>query len=398
MYTLLMQCMGHGRSEATELKILCKRTDLSKGLATVTHAVSARSTLAVLNNILITTEDDTIRLSATNLEVAITCTVPAKVDGQGTTTVPAKLLSDFVNALSVGDVELHSLPGDTHGLRIRGGSSEANIRGMDPTEFPAIAQTEISTDATVIEAGELRSMIAMTTFAAATDDARPVFTSVLTRIHNGKITMASADTFRLAVRSASLSSTLTLDDMLIPARSLNELAKILPSDGSVAIYVANDRSKAIFRMPGVEMTTQLLEGQFPNFEAILPKVLTTRVVMQTDQLRAAAKVAALFARNESSTNTVRVTVTPGNEGLTPGVVTLQATSDELGDATGTVDATVDGNEVTILFNIKYLNDVLAIIGTPEVVCELNTPQTPGVIKPLGNDDYIYVIMPLYSRN
>lgn len=392
-----MRNMDHGRSEATELKILCKRTDLSKGLATVTHAVSARSTLAVLNNILIATEGDIIRLSATNLEVAITCTVPAKVDGQGTTTVPAKLLNDFVNALSVGDVELHSLPGDAHGLRVRGGGSEANIRGMDPTEFPAISQVETSSDAIIIDAGELRSMIAMTTFAAAADDARPVFTSVLTRVRDGKIIMASADTFRLAVRSAVLNTNLSLADMLIPARSLNELAKILPADGSVELIVATDRSKAIFRMPGIEMTTQLLEGQFPNFEAILPKSHTTRVVMQTDQLRAAAKVAALFAKNESSTNTVRVSVTPGKEGLTPGVVTLQATSDELGDATGTVDATVDGNEVTILFNIKYLNDVLTIIGTPEVVCELNTPQTPGAIKPLGSDDYVYVIMPLYSR-
>jgi DNA polymerase III subunit beta len=121
------------------------------------------------------------------------------------------------------------------------------------------------------------------------------------------------------------------------------------------------------------------------------------VVIPTDKLRAAAKVASLFAKSESASNTVKVAVTPGQEGLTPGVVTLQATNDELGDSTGTVDATVDGPAVNILFNIKYLSDVLAVIDTPEITLELKSSQSPGLVRPLGNDDYLYVIMPLYSR-
>ena len=380
------------------MKITCKRQDLSKGLATVSHAVSTRSTLPVLANLLITTEGDHIRLSATNLEIGITCRVPARVESEGSTTVPAKLLNDFVSALEAGEVELAPLPGGQHGVRVRAGTSEANIRGMDPTEFPAIPNIEDGATSITVDAAELRGLIAQTTFAAAADDARPIFTGILTRIRDEQLTCASADTFRLAVRSTALPGAKSeASDLLIPARTLNELAKIIPSEGVVEIFTTAARNQVVFRAPGIEMVSHLIEGQFPNFEAIIPKTYSTRVVMPTDRLRAAAKVAALFAKNESASNTVRVTVTPGQEGLTPGVVTLQATNDEIGDATGTVDATVDGPEVTILFNIKYLNDVLAVITTPEVVLELSTAQLPGVVKPMGIDNYTYVIMPLYSR-
>ncbi|HKD75203.1 MAG TPA: DNA polymerase III subunit beta, partial [Ktedonobacterales bacterium] len=251
----------------------------------------------------------------------------------------------------------------------------------------------------IVDAGELRAMIAQTTFAAAVDDARPIFTGILTRIHDGKMTFASADTFRLAVRSTALPGTADITgDLLIPARTLNELAKIIPTEGNVEIFTTSARNQILFRAPGVEMVSHLIEGQFPNFEAIVPKSFSTRVVMPTDRLRAASKIAALFAKNEAASNTVKVAVTPGQEGgLTPGVVTLQATNDELGDATGTVDATVDGPEVNILFNIKYLNDVLAVISTPEIALELDTAQKPGVVRPMGADNYTYVIMPLYSR-
>lgn len=364
----------------------------------VGHAVSTRSTLPVLANLLLVTEGDHVRLSATNLEIAITCRIPARVEEEGSTTVPAKLLTDFVNALESGDIELGPLPGGTQGVRVRGGTSEANIRGMDPGEFPAIPQIEGSEKPLVLDVGELRSMITQTTFAAATDDARPIFTAVLARVEGGKLIFAAADTFRLAVRTTDLpGQDGRSETLLIPARTLNELSKIIPAEGSVEVFTATATSQVVFRAPGVELVSRLIDGQFPNFEAIVPKEMTTRVVMPTDKLRSAARVAALFAKSEASSNTVKVAITPGQDGLTPGVVTLQATNDELGDSTGTVDATVDGPAVNILFNIKYLNDVLAVIDTPEVTLELKTSQSPGLVKPLGNEQYLYVIMPLYSR-
>ncbi len=380
------------------MKINCKRQELSRGLAMVGHAVATRSTLPVLANLLLVTEGDHVRLSATNLEIAITCRVAAQVEEEGSTTIPAKLLTDFVNALESGEIELGPLPGGTPGVRVRGGTSEANIRGMDPGEFPAIPQIEGAEKPLVLDVGELRSMITQTAFAAAQDDARPVFTAVLARARDGKLIFAAADTYRLAVRTTALPGAEDRsEDLLIPSRTLNELSKIIPPEGTVEVFTASARNQLVFRAPGVEMVSHLIEGQFPNFEAIIPKSFGTRVVIPTDKLRAAAKVASLFAKSESASNTVKVAVTPGQEGLTPGVVTLQATNDELGDSTGTVDATVDGPAVNILFNIKYLSDVLGVIDTPEITLELNSAQAPGLVRPLGNDGYLYVIMPLYSR-
>lgn len=380
------------------MKITCKQSELSKGLATAGHAVSTRSTLPVLANILLTTEGDHVRLSATNLEIAITCQVPAQVHEAGSTTVPAKLLTDFVNALGAGEVELSPLPGGAQGLRVRGGRSEANIRGMDPGEFPVIQRIEGEHAPVVIDAVELRSMINQTTYSAAADDARPIFTAVATRVRDSVMTFASADTFRLAVRSTTLpGADNKIGDLLIPARSLNELGKILPSEGSVELFVTPNRSQVMFRAPGIEMVSSLIEGQFVNYDAIVPKSHQTRVVLATSALRDAVKRTSLFARTESAGNIVRVSVTPGQEGLTPGVVTLQATNDEFGDATSTLDAVVDGPGLEVLFNVKYISDMLGVIDTPEVVMELNTAQSPGVLKPNGTQAYTYIVMPLHAR-
>ncbi len=380
------------------MKFNCKQSELSKGLATVGHAVSTRSTLPVLANLLLTIEGDHLRLSATNLEIAITCLVPAQVQEGGSTTVPAKLLTDFVNALGPGEVELSPLPGGIHGLRVRGGRSEANIRGMDPSEFPVIQRLDGEGGAAILDCGELRSMISQTAFAAATDDARPIFTGVFMRVRDSRLTFAAADTFRLAVRYTEVPGVDNrFGELLIPARSLNELAKVLPTEGNVEMFISPARNQAMFRAAGVEMTANLIEGQFVNYEAIMPKSHQTRVVIPTAAMRDAVKRTSLFARTESAGNIVRITVTPGNEGLTPGVVTLQATNDEFGDATSTVDAVVDGPGLDILFNIKYVSDMLAVIDAPELVLELNTAQQPGVLKPQGTQAYSYIVMPLHSR-
>ena len=169
-------------------------------------------------------------------------------------------------------------------------------------------------------------------FSAATDDARPVFTGVLTRVRNERLTMAGADSFRLAVATVELPGAPTQGDVLIPAHALKTLRSILPAEGSATMTITSNRNQALFRASDVEMVTNLIAGQFPNFEAILPKSHSTRVTLPTDQFKQAAKTTTLFARD--SANIVRLKVEAGEPGgLTPGVVTLQATADEVGDTT-----------------------------------------------------------------
>ena len=381
------------------MKLSCKQQDLAKGLAIVGHAVSTRSTLPILSHILLATDGDGLRLSATNLEIGITCRVPASVQQEGRTTVPARLFTDFVGSLAPAGVDLTLQP-DSQNVKVVGQRSQATIRGMDPGEFPSIPTIDADEAAVTLDCADLRSMIALTAFAAATDDARPVFTGVLARIQGSRLTFAAADSFRLAVARTDLpSGDAPTGDVLIPARTLTELARILPTEGSVQMRVTTNRNQVLFQAGDVLLVSNLIAGQFPNFEAILPKSRSTRSAPDTAEVRQAAKTAALFAN--TSANIVRLKVGAGESGgLTPGSLTLEATAEEMGDTTSTLAASVDGPGLEIIFNVKYLTDVLGVIDTPTVALEFNSPQQPGVVKPIPNGDnddkYVYVIMPMHN--
>jgi DNA polymerase III subunit beta len=378
------------------MKITCKQQDLAKGLSVVGHAVSTRTTLPILSHILLATEGDQLRLSATNLDIGITCHIPAQVKDEGMTTVPAKLFTDLITNLPPASIEL-ALAVETQSLKVSSQRSQATIRGMDPADFPAIPSAEGGEPPVSLDTATLREMINQTTFAAATDDARPVFTGVLARVQSNTLTFASADSFRLALRRESLPGASTSGDVLIPARALNELARILPAEGSVQMLVTPNRNQVLFEAEGIKLVSSLIVGQFPNFESILPKNYATRAAINTADFRQAAKRVALFARDSS--NIVRLRIDAGeNGGITPGTVTLAANADDLGDAMEPLVAAVDGAGLEVIFNVKYLTDVLAVIDTEEVALELNSPDKPGVVKPNGasSGEYLYIIMPMHN--
>ena len=215
------------------MKITCKQQDLSRGLLAVSHAVSSRSTLPILSNILLTTDQGRLKLSATNLEIGINCWVDAQIHEDGTTTVPAKLLTEFVSSLPQAPVDI-AVAEDSNTLNVKSLGSNANIKGMDASEFPLIPSAEGGEPPVALDAVLLKEMIAEVAFAAADDDSRPVLTGVLVQVGGEKITFAAADAFRLAVRVAPLpGDDHPRGDILIPARTLTELARILPSEGFV---------------------------------------------------------------------------------------------------------------------------------------------------------------------
>lgn len=376
------------------MKVICKQQDLNRGLSAVSHAVSNRSTLPILANILLATDHGRLKLSATNLEIGINCWVEAEIVEEGTTTVPAKLITDFVNSLPVASVEI-TVPEDGHTMSVKSLRSNANIKGMDAAEFPQIPSNEGGEPPVMLDAVLLKEMIAEVAFAAADDDSRPVLTGVLVQVSDEKITFAAADAFRLAVRVADLPGDgHPRGDILIPARTLTELARILPAEGPVEMIVTPNRSQVLFHTPSLDLVSRLIEGAFPNFRAIIPKESTTHAVVETKEFSAAVRSASLFARDSS--NIARVKVNPtGEDGQETGVITIEATAEDLGDNVSTVNATVDGPELQIIFNVKYLADVLASIGTPEVSLEASSATKPGVLKPIGSNDCTYVIMPMH---
>ncbi|MBV9021991.1 MAG: DNA polymerase III subunit beta [Chloroflexi bacterium] len=380
------------------MKVTCKQQDLNRGLSVVAHAVSNRSTLPILANVLLATDQGRLRLYATNLEIGINCWVDAEVHEEGSTTVPAKRITDFVGSLPQADVDL-SVPTDSHTVSVRSLRSSANIEGMDPAEFPLSPTTEGSEEPVTLDATQLKEMIEQVAFAAADDDSRPVFTGVLVQVNNQKITFAAADAFRLAVRAAPLADDSTMrNDILIPARTLTELARILPSEGTVQMIVTPNRSQVLFHSENIDLLSRLIEGTFPNFYQIIPKEHSTRAIVDTKEFAAAVRSVTPFARDSSNITRVKIANADDTE---QGTVTIEATAEDVGSGVSTINATVEGQEQQIIFNVKYLSDVLAVIDTPEVAVEVTSAARPGVIKPWKSDeapiDYTYVIMPMSTN-
>jgi DNA polymerase-3 subunit beta len=366
--------------------------NLAKGLGVVGRAVSTRSTLPVLANVLLATEGGRLKLSATNLEIVITCWVGAKVEEQGSITVPARTLNDLVNSLPEERVDLE-LDKSTRTLHLSCARTEANIKGISAEEFPVVPEPGEDTRYK-IETAMLKKMISQVAFAAATDDARPTLTGVLTRIEGKELSMAATDGFRLSVKSIQLPEAAPEPfEVIIPARALNELARIVDeSVEEVHIEMPEGRNQVIFDMDNIVLVTQLVEGNFPDYRPVIPGRHTTRTILNAGDFAQACKVAEIFARESS--HTARVRVEPGNE-LMPGYASITATSAETGDNVAQIDATVEGDEVEIAFNVRYMSQVLGVMDSPQVALETTRSTEPGVLKPVGDDSFLHIIMPMH---
>jgi len=364
--------------------------NLARGLSVVSRAVSARNTLPVLANVLLKTEDAGLKLTATNLEIGVTYWVPGMIDTDGATTVPARLLTDIVNSLPAGDrVDLELQGAAT--LRIRSGRFETHVKGIDADDFPAIP-TAGERPTTRVSQKVLKQALEETAFAAASDEARPILTGVLARFEGDRLTLAAADNYRIAVKTVALMDPVEDTAVVIPARSLNELIRILAdTDDSVDIVLSSARNQILFHMEGVDLVSRLIDGQFPPYQNVLPKAHTTRAVLEREDLLKAVRLAALIA--SSSANIVKLQVgVDGDAGVT---VTANA---EVGDNEGRVEAQVDGDGTTIAFNARYLTDVLDKVHAEQFALELNGPLSPGVFRPLGDDTYVHVVMPVRTAS
>jgi len=373
------------------MKVSCLQENLAKGLSVVSRAVAARSTLPVLGNILLATEDGRLRLSATNRELALTCWVGAKIEEEGSVTVPAKTFVDLVNTLPQDMVSLNLIT-RTQTVNLSCGRTQAHIKGIDAQEFPFIPSADLD-NALQLNVDDFREMINQVTFAAATDEARPILTGVLAKIEGGQMTLAASDGFRIAVRNAHLSSPANEPvNAIIPARALMELGRVITADEPVYMSLLSARGQVVFHHGSVEVVSQLIEGTFPDYTAIIPKSYLTRTVLPTEEFRKACKTSDIFAREAA--HTARLKIKPGGD-LTPGHMTISATSAETGDNVAEMDATVDGQGLEIAFNVKYLADALNVIETPNVALETATATSPGLLRPVGREDYLYVVMPMH---
>lgn len=374
------------------MKCSVLQENLAHGLNIVSRAVSPRSTLPVLANVLVATDEGRLRLSATNLELGITCWIGAKIEEEGSTTVPARTFTELVSTLSEKNVDM-ALSVRTQTLNVKCGASNTDLKCIDSQEFPPMPAVD-DAEGIPFEVSLLKEMIQQVAFAASTDEARPILTGVLIEVKDGDITMAAADGFRLSVRKAELPTPAPRQvSAVVPARALTELARII-TDGeqTVTMILPAGRGQVIFRLKDVELVSQLIEGAFPDYEQIIPRSYQTRTVLSSFAFAKACKQAEIFAREGSLI--ARVNISPGDE-MAPGAVDISGHSEETGYSQTRIDATVEGDPLLIAFNVRFLREALEAIKTPNVALETTHETSPGVIRPVGEDNFLHVIMPMH---
>ncbi|MFQ5578609.1 MAG: DNA polymerase III subunit beta [Anaerolineae bacterium] len=376
------------------MKLSCLQENLAKGLGIVGRSVSPRSTLPVLANVLLATDNGRLKLSTNNLEIGINCWLGAKIQEEGSITIPARLLAEFVTSLPPERIDL-ALDEPTQTLNIRCAHFEANMKGIDAQEFPKVPGLDVGGEIIRLEPDSLRQMINQVTFAAAVEEGRPVLTGIRAQFSHDTLTLSGTDGFRLSVKTVPLAQPIDDDfEVIIPARALSELARVIgDQEEPVQLVVTPSRNQILFHLNTIDLVSQLVEGKFPDVTQIIPKDYATRTVLDSKEFLKASRVSFLFARDAA--NIVKVEITPGDGELVGGRLLLTATSQELGDNISELDASVQGEPIEMAFNAKYLIDVLNILDSAQVALETSAPASPGVLRAIGDDSFIHVIMPMH---
>lgn len=372
-----------------------EKASLAQALGIVTRAVSTRPTLAVLGNVLIKSEDGRLRLTATNLEVGLSCWVDAHLDGDLAIALPARTFSDMVSALEGGsDVHIHA-NGECKAT-VKSGGSKTVLNGMSADEFPPLPEVYGNEAlAVTLVASDVKDAIRQVAFAASTEDMRPILQGVQVDMDQYNLRLAATDGFRLAVRTLQMPAPVVKPTRFtIPAAALKELARILPDNqDTFRLYSLKNRNQLVFRVDDLELAAQLLEGNFPDYKVIIPKSTKLKVTLATQDLLKACKQVEIIAREGG--HVAKFTFAPSVDGK--GSLIVSAQSEETGSSEIEVPARkLEGPGLSIVFNVRFLKDVLEAVKSKEVVFEANASNSPAVIKPLNEEDYLYIVMPMHQ--
>jgi len=377
------------------MKVSALQDNFAKGLSVVGRAVPARSTLPQASHVKMETDEGRLKLVATDLMMATTCWIGAQVEEEGAVTVPARLLTDFVTSLPNERIDL-TVPARGRQVHISCARNEATMAGMDAADFPPVPAVADGLSLT-LDPKTLRKAISQVQFAAASDDTRPVLTGVHTLAEGKELTLAAADGFRLAVHKLPLKQEVAERvEVIIPARALREIERLIADETEpVEMAINGAHSQVLFRLPEVEVVATLIQGTFPNYGQLIPQSYSTRTTIDMRQFLQETRISAIFARDGAGI--VRIQLEPG-EGSGTGKLIVSARAEEIGEHRGDIDVKVEGEASKIAFNSRYLQDVLqALDDVNEVALETTSPSSPGVIRPVGDDRYVHVVMPMFVQ-
>jgi DNA polymerase III subunit beta len=363
------------------MDITCTQENFSKGLQIVSRIATTRSSLPILANILIQTQDGQLKLASTDLEMGVVTMIGAKVNTEGAITLPARLLVDFI--LNNTDPTL-KIGVDQGEAKIHSERHSATVKGMDASEFPLIP---IVTDAKTfsLPAKILRNSLKDVIFAAAIDDARPVLNGICIHLKEKEMVLATTDSYRLAERHIPLKGTVPEGTILLPVRAAQELTRILP-DSDVMATIQFNANQLLLEIENTQIISRLIDGTFPDYTQIIPTLATTSLIVDRAEFISAVKMASLFARDAS--HNIQVTITP------PTGCTITAVSTAIGQNVATVAAKVTGEPLEIAFNAKYVLDALNTMASEMIRLDCSGVDRAGVFRAEGDDQYLSLVMPL----
>ncbi|MBI2021461.1 DNA polymerase III subunit beta [Candidatus Daviesbacteria bacterium] len=369
------------------MKVTLLQQDLIAPLQSVSRSVGVKSSLPVLANILIRTEDGNLKLSATNLEVGVIKTVKAQVIEEGEITVPARTLLEIVSSLTSAKLTFET---SSDQLKISTDNFNAILNGISASEFPTIPI--VSENTVHIEGQILKSTIPQITFAAASDEGRPILTGILTEIKKDSLELVATDGFRLAHKTAKIEGDADKNlRCLIPRRTFEEVVRLIAEEigeeqkEKVEISMADSQNQMIFKIGQTLVSTRLIEGQFPAWEKIIPTKFENRTIIDRTELLKAVKLASVFAKGDA--NIVKIATSDGKLKLT-------SEAKELGGQENEVEAQTEGVELVVAFNSKFLIDALSACQSSQIRIEFSGSLSPALIKPLGEEGLEYVVMPI----
>jgi len=364
------------------MRITCERSYLTMALGVAGRAVSNRNTLPILSNVLLETQDDRLQLTATDLDTAIRCVIPASVAENGSVAVSASVLGDVVSKLADAPVTLEMQDGK---VSVRSGKSHYTILSLPAEDYPVVPEVSEGIDITIPQA-TLKEMLHMTTFAASKEETRSLLMGVLFEARGSTLTLVATDTHRLAWKQTPISQEVSQAvTAIVPAKPLVELERVLKDSMDDTVHIRFGPSQAQFETAEVTLVSRVLDGQFPNYDKVIPKNADRKITFDRNEFLNAVRRVYIVARGAAEK---AVVTSKGN------LLEMTAESAEVGRAFEEVPVTMDGDDITIAFNARYLMEALGVIDNEQASLELTGPLNPGILKAGTSNDFIYVVMPM----
>ncbi len=372
------------------MKVTITQENFARALSYVSKAISTNPSIPVLANVLIEVVENELKLSTTDLELGISTKIGADIKEDGKTTVDAKTLSEFVNSLSSGKLNVEKTDNI---LKVKNKFNSADFNIVSADEFPPLPKPDDKIDIKV-NAINFAKAIEKVTFSAASDDSRPVLTGILFEATQKKLTMVGVDGFRLSRKIVDIKKSSKKEfTHIVPAKALNEVARIVrdicKDEDEIEIYILGEKNQMLFIVKDVEISSRLIEGEFPEYKQILPKDVKFKFSVDKESLAKTVKIVSIFARSAVGNKAIFEFIPEKNH------LKFSAQVADVGENESTVEIhEIDGGKLKTGFNIGFLNDMINAVEGDEINFESNGVTAPGVFKDKDDKDFLHIIMPM----